>query len=392
MKRKSTVFFAGLLSALLLAGCASTAPAEDQGAAADAPAAPASDTVDIGIIAPTSGSVAVYGVAASNGTKLAFDELNEGGGIGGKQIKYTIYDDKGDSTESVNAYNKLANNDNVIAVVGAVTSGPTATVAQASQGDFMPIITPTGTAEGITAFGDNIFRACFIDSYQALTMATFAKDNLQAKTAAVLYNIADDYSTGLAENFRSTFEAGGGTVVAFEAYISEDTDYKTQLTKIKAESPDVLFLPDYYETIALIAKQANDAGITSTLLGADGWDGLFTVLEDKSLVQGAYYCAHYATDDTDPVIQNFITKFNDVYGQTPNSFAALGYDAGKIIAQAIDTAGSTDSKAIVEALKTIDYNGVTGNIKFDENGNPIKSVSIITIDGGEAKLFEKVTP
>lgn len=349
-----------------------------------------SETIRIGGLAPLTGNVAVYGVATQRGVDLYVEQINAAGGVLGKQVEMVWYDEKGDAAEAVNAYNRLVGD--VVALIGDVTSKPTIAVAELAALDNMPMISATATAYDVTTPGENIFRACFLDPYQGNTMAVYAAQNLGKKNAAVIYNIADDYSTGLAESFKSKFEELGGTVVAYEAYGASDIDFKSQLTNIASKNPDVIFMPDYYNIVAMIAKQAREAGLDMTFLGADGWDGLLTVVDDPSILDGCYFCNHYSTDDPDENVQNFLTSYTEKYNETPVSFSALGYDAAKILLTAIETAGSTDAQAIVDAMAATDIDGVTGHITYDEHRDPQKDVAMITFEGGEMKLVEKFNP
>lgn len=349
-----------------------------------------SETIRIGGLAPLTGSVAVYGVAAQRGVDLYVEQINAAGGVLGKQVEMVWYDEKGDAAEAVNAYNRLVGD--VVALIGDVTSKPTIAVAELAALDNMPMITATATAYDVTTPGENIFRACFLDPYQGNTMAVYAVESLGKQNAAVIYNIADDYSTGLAESFKAKFEELGGTVVAYEAYGASDIDFKSQLTNIASKNPDVIFMPDYYNIVAMIAKQAREAGLDMTFLGADGWDGLLTVVDDPSILDGCYFCNHYSTDDPDENVQNFLTSYTEKYNETPVSFSALGYDAAKILLTAIETAGSTDAQAIVDAMAATDIDGVTGHITYDEHRDPQKDVAMITFEGGEMKLVEKFNP
>lgn len=388
------------LFALAAVGCsapATQAPtsAAPQGSAAATSQAPATSTaagtggtIKIGGLAPLTGEVSVYGIAANNGAKLAFEEA--GTSVLNSAIEYICYDEKGDPTEAVNAYNKLVESDKVVAIVGDVTSTPTIAVAQKAVQDKIPMISPTGTAAAITEAGANIFRACFIDPFQGEIMASYASKKLSAKTAAILYNVSDDYSIGLTEAFEATAKELGIEVVSKEGYTKGDVDFKTQLTTISGKAPDVLFVPVYYQDLALIAVQAKDVGITATMLGADGWDGVLDKIDasNVSALDGTYFCNHYSAESNDPALQAFVAKYKQTYGEEANAFAALGYDAAGMLLQAIKTAGSTDADAIVAALTTIEYKGVTGNIKLDENRNPIKSAAINTIEGGVCKFVE----
>lgn len=352
---------------------------------------PNATEVVIGGLAPLTGSLSVYGVACDQGIRLAIDEINANGGVLGKQVKYVKYDEKGDVTEAINAYNKLVQNDKIVALIGDVTSTPSISVAQKAAKDKIPMITATGTSADITAAGENVFRACFIDPFQGEIMASYASERLNAKTAAILYDISDDYSIGLTEAFKEKAESLGISIVKEEGYNANDVDFKSQLTNIKSSNADVLFIPVYYEAVALIVAQAKEVGVTSTLLGADGWDGVLDRLDASNVdaVESALFCNHYSPDDkTDTKLQEFIQNYKTAYNEDPNSFAALGYDAAYMLINSIEAAGSTEADAIIAQLKGINYQGVTGNIVLDENRNPIKRAAINTITGGEYKFVE----
>lgn len=390
MKKLKKVMALGLVFAMcatVVAGCGNDSKeqqAQQNGGGDEQKQTEAANEILIGGLSPLTGDVAVYGTANTNGANLAFKEINAAGGINGAQIKFDTQDEKGDATEAVNAYNKLVDA-GVVAILGDVTSAPCEAVADASVADNMPCITATGTAAKLTTYGDNYFRVCFTDPLQGKTMATFAVDNLEAKTAAVLYNVSNDYSDGLSKAFQEQAEAKGLTVLAVESYAEADKDFKAQLTTIAGLKPDVLFVPEYYGKVSLIANQAKEVGCDAVLLGADGWDGVMATLDASAqdVVEGAYFCNHYSAEDQNPIVQNFIKNYEAAYNETPNAFAALGYDAAYILADAIERAGSTDSQAIIDALASTEYEGVTGKISFDEVGDPIKSLTIIKIVDGK---------
>ena len=354
------------------------------------------DGTPIGIIAPITGDAAVYGIAARDGAILAFEEINTAGGVLDSEIRFIVIDDKHNPPDAVNAFNRLVDRENVVAIIGPVTSAPANAAAAAAVTNRVPMISPTGTAEDVTSHGDFMFRACFLDTFQARSMATFASSQLGAQTAAILFDSGNAYSQGLADNFREQFIAMGGTIIANEAYSDGDVDFRTQLTTIRAAGADVLFLPDYYNVVALIATQVRELGVESVMLGADGWEGIFDVLDDHSIMNGSFYSAHYAADDTSPAVQNFITNYTARFGSPPNSFAALGYDAAQIMAQAIREAGTTDTEPVIRALQNISFSGVTGNITFDSNGDPIKDLIVIAIEtnGSEttSRFYSRVAP
>lgn len=348
------------------------------------------DEIVIGGLAPLTGSVAQYGVAVDNAVKMAVDDINDKGGLLGKRIKYISYDEKGDPTEATNAYTRLVDQDKIVALIGDVTSAPCEAVAQQAARDKLPMITPSGTSEAITTYGENVFRACFIDPYQGQLMASYASKKLNAKTAAILFDNGDPYSSGIADAFEAAAKALGMTITNKEGYASKSTDFNSQLTKIKAGNPDVLLLPVYYNDVVLIAKQAKDQGLTATLLGADGWDGVAAQLDAASadVVKNAYFCSQYSASSSDPALQNFLKTYKEKYNEEPNMFAVLGYDAMQIMAAAIEKAGTTDSAAVIKALRETNYKGLTGTTTFDDKRNPVREAIITSFDGLNYKVVE----
>lgn len=355
------------------------------------------NTILIGGLAPLTGDVAVYGIAVRNAAALAFEEINEKGGILGKQIKYQCEDEKGDPTEAVNAFNKLMNNENIVAFLGDVTTKPTLAVAPLAAEEGIPMITPTATHVDVTKAGDNIFRSCFIDPFQGSMMAVFAKENLNVQKVAIIYNTSDDYSDGLHESFKEKAEELGMEVVAIKGYSKDATDFNAELTAIQAEDPDAIYVPDYYGTDALIATQARALGFYKPLLGCDGWDGVLDVLAEEkySVVNNVYFTNHYFVGDTDEKVKAFVANYEKKYGVKPNALAALAYDAAYILANAIEAAGSTDWAAINEELAKTNYAGVSGNISYGDGtyvGDPTKDVTVIKIDNGEYNFYTRVSP
>lgn len=344
-----------------------------------------SDTIKIGAIGPLSGPVAVYGTECINGINLAAEEINAAGGINGKKIEIISEDDEGNPEKSVNAYKKIVTKDKAKLIVGSLTSGCTMAITSLAQAQKVLMIAPAATASAITDAGDYVFRACFIDPFQGTVGAKFALESLNVKKAAILYDIGNDYSSGLTDNFVKTFSNGGGTIVAKESYSTGDKDFNAQLTKIKNAKPDLVYLPDYYGTVALIAKQLRAQGINTPIVGADGWDGLTADAGDEVL--NGYYSNHYAADSTEGAVKVFVDNFKAKYdGRTPNAFAALGYDAVYMLRDSIISADSTDSTKVRDALKALDGNYVTGHVTFDENRNPIKSAVMVKLVRQDGKL------
>ena len=341
--------------------------------------------VKIGGVAPLSGPVAVYGVECKNGIDLAVEEINAAGGINGAKIVFICEDDEGDAAKSVNAYKKLVSKDKARIVIGSLTSGCTLAITQLAQAQKVLQIAPAATAPAITDAGNFIFRTCFIDPFQGRVGGKFAADNLGCKKAAILYDIGNDYSVGLMENFEKEFKAQGGSVVAKESYGTGDKDFNAQLTKIKAANPDVVYLPDYYGTVALIAKQLRAQGINTPIVGADGWDGLTENAGDEVL--NGYYSNHYAEDSTSPAVKKFVSAFQKKYNKAPNSFAALGYDSVYMLKDAMLKAGTTkDSEKIRAAYESTNGDYVTGHITFDAKRNPVKSAVMIKLVKKDGKL------
>jgi branched-chain amino acid transport system substrate-binding protein len=342
------------------------------------------NTISIGGIFPLSGPVAVYGVEARNGIELAIEEINAAGGINGKKLVLISEDDTGNPEISVNAYRKLTAQDKVNVIIGSLTSGCTIAITSLAQAQKVVLVAPAATAEAVTDAGDFVFRACFIDPFQGTVGGVFAANDLAARRAAVLYDNGNDYSVGLKDNFITAFQKAGGTVVANESYITGDVDFNAQLTKIKAANPDVVYLPDYYSTVALIAKQLRAQGINTPIVGADGWDGLTENAGDEVL--NGFYSNHYAADSTDSRVVNFVKAYQAKYGSIPVSFAALGYDSLYLIKDAMLKAGSADSTAIKNALAQTQGSYLTGNLSFDAKRNPQKSAVMMEIVRKDGKL------
>lgn len=349
------------------------------------------DTIKIGGIAPLSGGVAVYGTECKNGIDLAVEEINAAGGINGQKIEFICEDDEGDSAKSVNAYKKLVTKDRVKVIIGSLTSGCTMAITNLAQAQKVVQIAPAATAVAITDAGNYVFRACYTDPFQGKIGGKFAYENLGTKKAAILYDIGNDYSVGLTDNFTAEYTSLGGSIVSKESYSTGDKDFNAQLTKIKAANPEVVYLPDYYGTVALIAKQLRAQGINVPIVGADGWDGLTDNAGDEVL--NGYYSNHYSEDSTSAAVQTFVKSFKAKYNKAPNSFAALGYDCVYMLRDAMKASGSTDDSAkIRDALEATNGDYVTGHIVFDANRNPVKSAVMIKLvkadDGKLATAYE----
>ena len=360
-------------------------------------------TINIALIANTTGDYAQYGIPVRNGAMLYIDQLNAAGGINGKQIQVFEYDDKADGIETVNAFN-LALENNISAVIGSVLTGATIALADATYEVNVPQITASATAAGVTVIDPedpesevrtNVFRSCFIDPFQGEKMADYAVNKMGAKTAAVLFETGSDYSEGLKDAFIAKAEELGLEIVATEAFATGDRDYRAQMTNIAAQNPDVVFCPIYYGEAGLAITQARQVGITATFLGGDGFGGIkdYATAED---LEGSVYCSGYAPG-TESVAQ-FEADYEATYGEpVPNMFAPLAYDAAMLMCQALKaaedaglTAGTAEyHQAVIDALKASDgVEGITGTYTFDEFNNPIKSAAIIQLQDGEENFLE----
>lgn len=358
-----------------------------------------SDEINIGANFELTGGVANYGNQGLNGLKLAIKQVNANGGVLGKKINLVIADNKSEASEAANAATKLLSSDKVKALIGpAVTSNVLATSPIATQSK-VPLIAPMGTNPKITVEGGQvkpyIFRSCFIDPLQGQIMAGFATNTLKAKTAAIYVDSSSDYSKSLAEVFTRDVEAAGGKVLIQEAFLQKDQDFKSTLTKIKAQNPDVVFIPAYYEEVGKIVKQARELGLNVPLLGTDGWDDSKLVeIAGADPLNNTFFSSHYSVQDKDSNVKSFIDAYKAEYdNQEPSVFAALGYDAGIMLADAIKRAGSDDSEKIRVALETAtDVQVGTGVITMDKNHDPIKSAVVIEMKNGEKLFKEKINP
>ena len=376
---------AGTMTAALLAGCGSTGGAAESAGSSDTAAADG-DSIPVGVISPNTGNLATYGESVLNGINLAVEEINAAGGVLGKNISIISYDDKADSTEGANAFNRLVG-DGACAIIGSVTSGVTASLAPLADESQIVLLTPTSTADTITESDNYVFRACFKDSYQGKMAAKFAAEKLGVKKVAVLYASGDAYSAGVRESFDAACSELGLEIVAEESSSStDDTEFSSQLTNIAASGAEFLFAPYYYNAAGpYIIPQARAAGFEGVIMGADGYDGTTeSMLDDKTLYNNCYYTNHYSPDDTSDVVQTFVTAYNDKYGAKPNALAALAYDSAYMIKDAIEKAGSTDRAVIRDAMSGMSFEGVTGKFVLDETGTPEKSVAVIEFKDGEA--------
>ncbi|MES3036527.1 MAG: ABC transporter substrate-binding protein [Bdellovibrionota bacterium] len=352
------------------------------------------DELVIGEYGSLTGNDATFGQSTHKGIQMAIDEINAAGGIKGKKIKLITYDDQGKPDEAASVVKRLITQDKVIAIIGEVASGRTMAAAPIAQQYKIPMISPSSTNPEVTKKGDYIFRICFIDPFQGYVAAKFATENLKFKKAAILRDIKNDYSVGLADVFAAEFKKMGGTIVLDQSYQGNDLDFNAQLTQVKSKNPDVIFVPGYYTEVGLIALQARKLGINAPLLGGDGWDSDKLNEIGKEAINGSYFSNHYTSESTDPVVQDFIKRFKEKYsGEVADGLAALGYDAMKILAQSIERLTEVTPENIKnEIAKTTDFPGVTGKITINGERNAVKSAVIVQVDNEKRKYITTVNP
>ncbi len=347
----------------------------------------------IGSYSSNTGATATFGVFQLHGTEMAIEEINAAGGINGKKIKHINYDNKSDADETLAVVNRLISQDKVVAILGEATSGRSKIGAQVAQQHKVPMLSSSATNPDVTKVGNYIFRACFIDPFQGMVMAKFMTENLKLKKAAILRDIKNDYSVGLSDIFADKLKAAGGEIITDISYQEGDIDFKSQLTAIKAKNVEAIFVPGYYNEVALIAKQAKELGMTMPLLGGDGWSSPKLYEIAKEAINGNYFSNHYTTESKDPKTVNFVKTFKAKYKEDADVMAALAYDAVYLMAEAIKNTKEVTSENIrIELSKIKNFHGVTGEMSMDENRNAVKSAVVVQVQGTEYKFITSVTP
>lgn len=349
--------------------------------------------IRIGYFGDLSGPTFNFGQSAKNGVLLAAAEINQAGGINGRKIDVVIEDDLGSPERAATVVNKLVHQDKVVALIAGGASGSSLAAGPNAQAAKVPMISPSSTNPAVTQIGDYIFRACFIDAFQGEVMARFAINTLKAKKAAIMLDYNSPYSRGLTDFFELSFTKLGGEVVSKQSYTQGDTDFKGQISSIKAAAPDVIYLPGYYEEVAIIAKQARQLGLDGPLLGGDGWDAteLWPLAGDA--INGSYISNHYSSDDPSPAIQKFAQDYRTQSGNlTPDAHAALAYDAMRFLAQAIEHAGVEGPKLRDALAATKNFSGVTGMISMDKDRNAVKPAVVLKLEDGRYIYLETIQP
>lgn len=347
----------------------------------------------IGEVGSLTGSEATFGISTHQGIELAFNEINEKGGVKGKKLKLVTLDNQGRPDEAATAVTKLISQNRVRAVLGEVASSRSLAMAPIAQANKIPMISPSSTNPKVTEQGDYIFRVCFIDPFQGQVMAKFAKNNLNLSRVAILRDVKNDYSIGLSDFFIKEFQNLGGIIVGDQTYTGGDTDFKAQLTSLKTQDAEALFVPGYYTDVGLIARQAREIGINAPLLGGDGWDSPKLLEIGGDALNGSYFSTHYSPEDTSPQIQGFIARFKDRYGVVPDGLAAMGYDAALVLADSLERAKSDSADDLRNAIsETKDFQGVTGKITIDQNRNAVKAATVLKVEKGVQKFAATVNP
>lgn len=350
--------------------------------------------IEIGVILPLTGPIASFGQEAKNGILISMEKWKDKT-FQGKKIKLIFEDNKGEPLDSSSAAQKLISANNVMAIIGSVASSNTLAIAPIAQSKNIPLISPASTNEKVTTIGDYISRACFTDNFQGLVLAKFAYNSLGKRKAAIVIDNNSDYSKGLAKVFKETFSQMGGTIIDDDfSYVQKDNDFRSLFKRMTKFSPDVVFVPGYYQEVGLMLKQAKQAGINAPFFGGDGWDSpkLFEIAGPEA-VKGNYISSHFSSEDVDPIVVEFVKKYKEQFNDNPGAMAALGHDAMELLGEALSKLTEINSESLKNAINaTKDLKGVTGNISLDANRNAQKSAVILETAADRFKFKEKVNP
>lgn len=384
-RRSSVLVLVAALVGLCVIGC------KQRGGAGGG----ASDTGDIviGHYASLTGNTAHFGQDTDKAIRLAVDELDATGGVKGRRLKVVTLDDRGDSAEAANAVTRLIDVEKATALLGEVASSLSLSGGRVAQRRRIPMVSPSSTNPRVTEVGDYIFRVCFLDPFQGWVMAKFSRENLKIAKAAIIKDVRNDYSIGLADAFKKAFTQMGGNIVAEQSYSAGDTDFSAQVTAVRAENPDAIYVPGYYAEVGAIAQTARRLGVKVPLMGGDGWDAPDLYKIGGDALNGCYFSNHFAPDVATPKAKKFVADFTAKYGQPPTGLGALGYDAAMVLADAMKRAPRLDSQSIRDALaQTKNYEGVTGIITIDEHRDAKKSAVVLEIENGVAKFETMISP
>jgi branched-chain amino acid transport system substrate-binding protein len=348
--------------------------------------------IPIGEFASLTGTTASFGVSSHNGTVMAIDEINAAGGLFGKPLRLITEDDQSKAGEAATVVKKLISRDGIVALLGEVASSRSLEAAPICQQASIPMVSPASTNPKVTEQGDFVFRVCFIDPFQGTVLSKFSL-NKGWKKIAILTDVKQDYSVGLSEFFKAHFVANGGMIVNEQSYSSGDKDFKAQLTAIKASAPDAIVASGYYTEAGLIALQARELQLNVPLLGGDGWDSPSLVEVGGKAVEGCFFSNHFSTEDPAPLIQDFLKRYRDKFNEEPGAMSALGYDSAMILVDAMKRAGTTDGRAVRDALAaTKDFTAITGKITLNPQRNADKSAVVLEVKEGKFKYVQTVAP
>ena len=381
---KGVFFSVVVFMMVMVAGCDRKESADD------------SDTIKIGSMFELTGAAAAYGTSMNNAVSMAVEEINDAGGIDGRDIEIVEYDTKTDETEATSITTRLGTRDNVSAIIGPATTGSMQAAIPNANNAEVPIMSPTATDDGVLTADDGsvhpyAWRTSFTNSFQGSALAQFANVELDATKAAILSDNSSDYAIGLKEMFTEIFD---GDIVASENFSEGETDFSAVLTNVKDIDFDVLYVPGYYEEAGPIIKQAREMGIGQPILGPDGMGNeILRELAGAENMNDVYYTSHFVVTSDDPDIQKFVSNYKEEFGVEADMFTGLAYDSVYVIKEAIEEAGSANPEAVNEALKEIsDFPGITGTFSFDEMHDPIKTVNIIEIQNNEETGVYEIDP
>lgn len=389
--RRDWLVLAGGSAVLGLAGCKPRENASSEGQTTSAGAG--NSEIVVGHYASMTGGTAHFGQDTDKALRMALEQVNAAGGIGGRLLKVVTLDTRGDSAEAANAVTRLIDVEKAVAVIGEVASSLSLAGGRVAQRRQIPMISPSSTNPKVTQVGDYVFRVCFLDPFQGKVMARFARDTLKLNKVAVLKDIKNDYSLGLADAFTKAFVEGGGTIAAEQSYSQGDTDFSAQITAIKGAGAEGVFVPGYYSEVGAIALTAQRLGLKVPLMGGDGWDAPDLFKIGGEALNGCYFSNHFAPDTATEKAKQFVSDFSAKYGQAPTGLGALGYDAFMVLVDAMRRATAIEPKAIRDALATTkDFEAVTGTITMDANRDAQKSAVVLKIQGGKALFEATVAP
>jgi branched-chain amino acid transport system substrate-binding protein len=386
-----------LAAALAVAGCQQKKEEAPAPKASAVPAPAPGDRILLGHVGSMTGSEATFGDSTDKGIRLAVAEANAKGGVRGKQIEVKTYDSQGKPEEAAVAATRLVVQDKVAVLLGEVASSRSLAMAPIADANKTPMISPSSTNPRVTKDGAKtrpyVFRVCFIDPFQGTVMAKFARERLKVAKVAILRDVGNDYSVGLADFFQDKFRQLGGEIVTDQSYKAGDQDFKAQLTAIKNRNPEAIYVPGYYTDVALIARQSRELGMKQPLLGGDGWDSVKLYEIGGKAIEGSYFSNHYSPDDPSPRIQEFVQAYQKRFGGVPDGLAAQGYDAAMVAFDAMKRASVPSGVALRDAIAaTKDYPGVTGIITIDENHDALKPAVVLEVKGGKSVYATTIAP